>query len=597
MRKFNTRLLAKVVGGLMIMAFLFSDLIKNKPLSIAELGALQLLGMAAGLCLFVAGFLSLSQLRQAGLFLLSISPFLAWIFTRSISLDLWYDELYSLEYFVFVPLKTTFLSYNAPNNHIALNLINNLYLKTIGVSDTAALMDNPAQLRLLMLAFSVLTLVYLYLIGKKFFHELAGYSAAVILATTIPFFNFAVQIRGYGLSILFACMLVYYLWSYEEKPAWGYALGSVISGALMLYTIPTNIYFVAGVGSLYFASGMGKLGKSIILGAKKGPLMPTLRRIFSLPGIFKDNLYLVNALWIALSCLIVVLLYLPVLSQLRGLMPPAPQANPSLAFRLQYAFQIMAHFLSKRVALLPLILIALVGLFIGAGKEQNQRLANRFISLAILIILVFVLHSVHNVTPFLVDRIFVILTPTFALVLGISVYYLYLITPAIRYKEAFTLLVVSFYCYITFAYALNERDARLKADIEQGTISQNMTYNYYQAYYQPSRVFKDFAEGQYMGTIPVLLYQMGDIQATPKYLEKYFIPYRQIERLQEMVLNEEKQVYVVTVFPNQFESEVLQTYPGLQCRRLNERLNFQNVFLCACQPGDEAGWRCPAVES
>ena len=99
---------------------------------------------------------------------------LYFIFKNRLNLDFWNDEIYTLKNFVFVPLSTTLLDYHVPNNHIFFNFLNNVYLKTIGIENLFDLMNNPAQLRILPFCYTVGTIIFTYLIGKKLGHYSIG---------------------------------------------------------------------------------------------------------------------------------------------------------------------------------------------------------------------------------------------------------------------------------------------------------------------------------------------------------------------------------------------------------------------------------------
>ncbi len=56
------------------------------------------------------------------------------------------------------------------------------------------------------------------------------------------------------MGMAFMAMAIYFLWSFERKNNWWYALMSVFSVFGLLYAIPSNIYFVLSVGIIYFIS-------------------------------------------------------------------------------------------------------------------------------------------------------------------------------------------------------------------------------------------------------------------------------------------------------------------------------------------------------
>ena len=138
---------------------------------------------------------------------------------RLLDRDIYYDEAYSLVNYILVPIKQTVFEYKNLNNHFFYSLICNLYLKAFAemprlTGDTSILfwlMNRPYMIRLPQLAFSGVTIYYLYQIGKLFNKRVALYSI-VILMTTIPYHYYVTQVRGYSLSIMLITILVYYLW-------------------------------------------------------------------------------------------------------------------------------------------------------------------------------------------------------------------------------------------------------------------------------------------------------------------------------------------------------------------------------------------------
>ncbi len=130
---------------------------------------------------------------------------------RLIGKDYYYDEVYSLVHSILVPFKQTSLVYNSLNNHVLYSLLMNGYTKLIGI-DLGGLMGRPYIIRVPQLIFLGVTIFYLYRIGKKYFNERIALYSIVLLMTTVPYYYYVTQIRGYSLSIMLMTMLTYYLW-------------------------------------------------------------------------------------------------------------------------------------------------------------------------------------------------------------------------------------------------------------------------------------------------------------------------------------------------------------------------------------------------
>ena len=132
-----------------------------------------------------------------------------WTF-RYVSSDLWYDEVYTLEHFTLVDFSTTVFYYPAPNNHIFYNLINQLLSRLFGLRDILTAESHSFIFRNFQFLISLVTAYFLVHIVKKYVSIKNSLLVLVILFTTIPFMNFSLQLRGYGLSTLLVIMLVYF---------------------------------------------------------------------------------------------------------------------------------------------------------------------------------------------------------------------------------------------------------------------------------------------------------------------------------------------------------------------------------------------------
>ena len=94
-------------------------------------------------------------------------------------IDLWFDEILSLNDFILAPLSTTVTDYRYPNNHVFFSLVTNLALRLLHVHTLFALMDRPWLVRSVMLVISTAALLALYTLGKRFFGRRAAVIAAI----------------------------------------------------------------------------------------------------------------------------------------------------------------------------------------------------------------------------------------------------------------------------------------------------------------------------------------------------------------------------------------------------------------------------------
>jgi len=136
---------------------------------------------------------------------------------RLINRDFWYDEIYTLANYVFVPLDKTVLVFRDFNNHFLFSLFCKSWLAIVAPGkDLFWLMDRPYIIRAPLLIFPAVTIYYLYRIGTEFFNRRVAVLSIVLLITTIPYYYYAIQLRGYSMSIMLITIILYnYLRKYR----------------------------------------------------------------------------------------------------------------------------------------------------------------------------------------------------------------------------------------------------------------------------------------------------------------------------------------------------------------------------------------------
>jgi hypothetical protein len=200
------------------------------------------------------------------LIMVSLGIFLVWIL-KYINLDFWYDELFSLDHFVLVPFWNIPTDYSYPNNHIFFNILNKIYLR-FSIRDINILMDTPYVIRSLMLMYTLGVFIVLYQIAVLFYNRRVAVLSLIILMTTVPFYNFSVQVRGYILSTLLVLLLLYFVWRFDRIPSGMIAIFLVVSSSLLLYTIPSNLYFVLSILIIQGSLGLFAVVKKTVRGMK-----------------------------------------------------------------------------------------------------------------------------------------------------------------------------------------------------------------------------------------------------------------------------------------------------------------------------------------
>ena len=233
------------------------------------------------------------------------------------------------------------------------------------------------------------------------------------------------------------------------------------------------------------------------------------------------------------------------------------------------------YFLTLRLALIPLCGVGLGIIFWRMKRPAPGQSYFYTTSCLFLLITPYLLSAIRGDTPF--DRSFIYLTVIFALLAAATGYEFIRLLRLPDIKNLIFLVALFAYCQASFSLALNQRDQHIQRDIEAGVMSQDIFYNYYQAYYFPLKTAASIANQRDL--FPVNMYQPGDAVSLIGYLEKYNIPYTGIHSTQDMVLNEDRSGLFLTATPEQFVNMMEKDAPYLTCSRQNQ-LNFVAVFYC-----------------
>jgi hypothetical protein len=417
---------------------------------------------------------------------------------RYLSLDFWNDELYTLRYFACRSFEAVLTDYHVPNNHIFFNLLNRLYLLLLGETDFLTLLEAPWKLRLLMFGYAGVTLWITWKLGERFFSPLAGLLAVAITATTLPYLNFALQIRGYGLSTLWLLALLYSTLSYHGQRSPRAAFGILGSAAVLLYTVPSNLYFIAAIGlfwGIYWVRNMLHSGLSL-----------------------RNKAFQV-ALLTAIGLKLALLAYAPVFGQVFN--------NPYVTYEpfkwsnlTYYAPVVLGDFMSRRWWLLP---FAVLGYALGRRHWLPQ--AKSLLLLLTVLLLPFLLvYVLGNTAP---KRIFIPLVPVLALLLSAGIAAEIRQLPRFKGQDWVALLLVAGYGTFTVFQGWAESSKQITADIKFGGRSQGLTNQYYSWHYQPHQEVAFYKARHYDPDIPV-----GIVGCEPHGL-RYFLEAADIPYLQD----------------------------------------------------------------
>lgn len=466
------------------------------------------------------------------------------ILWKRLFLDLWNDEIYSIKYFICVPLIQTLTDYHVPNNHIFFNLLNNIYYSILGVKDLLQAMENPFLLRLLPFLYAFLTLIVLYKMALKFLNREVGLIAIALLITNLTFLNFALQIRGYGLSTLVLLTLVYFVFSYLRQQKVSYVLSIISLSFALLLTIPSNLYAFLGI---VFCLGICFSQK--VIHSKK-----------------LDSIYFRSLLYMFIGLLFAFLVYVPMFKDVFM----NEYVVPGKAFDFDKLSRIFEHVIGASIGIKWLVLIlALMGFLIGwkTYKKWMFLLVTLF-SICFLPMLLVYLRGDN--APL---RIFVVSMPLFSLLFAVGIHALRMRVERIKPKWN-NLIVIGFLLYGVFYMIKEERIIvkELASDLENGIRSQSLRKQYYTYHYQPMKDLKNFHQNFYKKEIPVVR-EGCEPRGLPNFLRKFNIPFYNSDQ-KDSLLRIYDSLHLITNHP--YSLPLSFTH---KTERLNERLTYHNVVL------------------
>ena len=468
--------------------------------------------------------------------------------------DLWNDEIYTLRHFTFVPLFTTYTDYHVPNNHVFFNLINNLYLKIISVKHFGSLMDHVWIIRIIPLSYTLLTIFVMYLIGRKFFSKTTAFLAVIILLTTIPFLNYAAQVRGYSLSMLLFTLILYYILSgIVYSKTYKYILIAILT-ALLIFTIPSNIYFV---GSLiiffifrfiyYLYQSKGKIAGSYL------------------------NLLLIISLSIGIG--IALALYKPIFKEVFY-----NEYVVSHAINLHYAkyisLNVITGFISFRWILVVLFLLGM--LFIFSSKNKKETKLFYIVMFIFIYIFPFIISTLRGDEP--PDRVYTILMPIFSILIAYGIVLLIQNVERLQKFKILCVIIVFIISNSTYVYGIYKVKERILHDItdSEGRSHENM-YSYYQFYFHPQKEVEQLIIQFNSGDTKVIV-TGGEPHDLPEYLERYKIAYYNDTYL-DSIPKLKGNIYIFTSHPKLLKYQINKVCPQCKLELISKEISYHNLFL------------------
>ncbi len=464
---------------------------------------------------------------------LGIVPLLFWTF-QYINVDLWYDEVYSLQNFVLTSLSDTLFTYPLPNNHVFFNLTSQIISRLFGIRNINSLAENVWVFRLFQLFITIAIAIYTVKICRQIFKLEFYFLSLVILFTCIPFLNFSLQLRGYNLSSLFFIMLLFHSWKFI-KDYGKYQIPIIITTSLLLlYTIPSNIYLLVTLLLII----------TMIFGVN-------IRRKSIAVKKYKQLI-----LFISSGILLAIILYLPILKDIVS-NKFASQTNDDVFHSLKLIPQLSTAFLSKRFFLVPLVF---GGIYLLVRQSDQDR-KNIYLVLISIFLIPFILSFFHQ--KLVIDRVFIPLNPVFTLIVVIPIAYLFQFIKN-RNFFAFVSVIFAICCLVNFYFEKNKIGTQVESDLlKLGQLDQSIYQNYYLAdIFQPENAISSIID-KYRH-LPIYMYKQMDYPSNAFYLAVNGLNYTYLEKLEELE----------TKF---IESDSIVVLTSLKAEVLNETRNFDKI--------------------
>ncbi len=513
-----------------------------------------------------------SQLKL--LSLIGIAP-LFYYLAAYLNLDFFYDEVFTLQRFVFAPFSKAFGEYTIANNHYLANVVNFLYVRLIGEQAVYSLMDHPWMMRLPELVYTVLTLITLYVLSSRYLSKTIAFLSVLMLATSIPFYNFSLQVRGYSLSMLLATAIILSIFRFEILP--GIVPGAilaVLTGAF-LYCMPSNLYFVMAVCLFYAAACAGAFltqkshshDEHARHKKHKDTHPPEL-------APRKHCRYALLLAVLGLGVALAVICYLPLIGGMRndenlagrGLfyMPTLTDMMPS----------VLDAFVSWRWLVVALAFAGLIWGILTRKHRAARELLMKSLLFACICILPFLFSFVRGDRPY--DRIFIVALPAFSLMIAIFISFLFEKIHGDHIIPAAILLIL--YCHVTFFFGIRHIHSILLEDITlRNRLRVSVIANYFQAHYRPLELVRLYDTRYKSAAIPLVVFDV-DRYAMPEYLKKYnvkIVPYDTFLKVAEVGVS----WYIISASDNYVMYKMPEKYPGYSFTRLNEQVQNPNLYL------------------
>jgi hypothetical protein len=392
-----------------------------------------------------------------------------------------------------------------------------------------------------------------------------------------------VQVRGYTLSMLLLCLLLYFVWSMEERLRVAPAAGVTVCSALLVYTIPLNLY---PLGAIMTCQGAFLIAHLIGRGSSGGESDRAWRTPFA----------------IIISCaagiVMAALLFIP----LFGSMGKSPYLKPYMNFHPAVLFEmmpeIMRYFLSGRWALLLAVPFGIAAVILHYRKGRSPSLLKKYLLLCALLLLPFLFSFLRRDRAF--ELIFVNQAPVAALFLALNFHLA--LGAVLKARKSVSVIVMAgiwAYCATLFATEVANKDRFLLEKANAPTIERkwDTLYGaYYQAGYRPREIVnltRDFV-ARHRTPLPVFL--AGEVDQAvipPDFLVSAGVHYQDLCRTNPQDYPAFNEALFLVTNPLLFDIFVKQQLPGTTCLMVNAEAMLANLFYCRRAPRPAVDKRLP----
>lgn len=278
-----------------------------------------------------------------------------------LNLDLWHDEIYTVDYFVSRGPLFIVSDYSLPNNHVLYSLLLwPFYL----ISDVNFVLRLPSFL------FTVGTLALVFAIALRQSGLVCAVLSTSLLGLNQMFLTHTIQVRGYGVSMFLTAWLTFLALadSSRTRRRW---IAVVFAGAAILYVMPTNALFFV---PLALASG----------------LVRVTRRVEAREVAADVSAWFTAAL-VALAC------YSPIAEQVRAVAKSsAPSSWSSLPHIVANFFRPALH---DYFWFAPVMLVSLAAIALTTDKNKPRRWTLPAVALGV-VFGAFLLTAALRISPF-----------------------------------------------------------------------------------------------------------------------------------------------------------------------------------------------------